>query len=125
MKALKWIIGIGGLTVLAGLCWFGVKHYRCYERNMAFSRRIQRIRQDAQAELKIGTKKADVAKFYAEHQIPFSVVAWPSQDGGFEAIGTLYTIGGCAPLGCGTDNALIGVRVRVDAQGTTTGKRKS
>lgn len=122
MRPLKRAITICGAIVFAELCWFGVKHYRCHERNVAFDRRIQRITQDAQAELEIGTKKADVTKFYVEHKIPFDVAPWPSQDGGFEVIGTLYTIGECAPLGCGTDQALIGVRVSVDAKGTTTGK---
>lgn len=39
-----------------------------------------------------------------------------------EATGTLYTTGGCAPLGCGTDRALIGVRVKIDADGTVSGE---
>jgi hypothetical protein len=73
-------------------------------------------------QLKIGTKKADVTRFYTEHKIPFEVVSWGFKDGGSEAMGTIETIGGCAPLGCGTDNALIGVRVKVDADGTVIGE---
>ena len=57
---------------------------------------------------------------YKEHEIPFEVLRFG--DRGFQAIGTLYTMGGCAPLGCGTDAALIGVRVQVDAEGTVTGE---
>jgi hypothetical protein len=60
-----------------------------------------------------------------EHKITFEVVTWPYKDGGYEAIGTLYTIGGCAPLGCGTDRALIGVRVKVDAVGTVNRRARS
>ena len=71
--------------------------------------------QDAHKQLKVGTKKGEVTRFYSEHEIPFEVVRFT--DTGFEAIGTLYTIGGCAPLGCGTDNAL-----KVDADGTVTGE---
>ena len=41
---------------------------------------------------------------------------------GTEAIGTLYTTGGCSPFGCGSDRLLIGVRVRVDADGTVIGE---
>lgn len=121
MKVLKLSLKMAGGVVLIGLAWFGVKSYRCHQRNAAFAREIETIKHDAQAQLRVGTQKADVAHFYSEHKIPFEVVTWPWKDGGFEAIGTLYTVGGCAPLGCGTDQALIGVRVKVDASGTTTG----
>ena len=122
VKLLKWSGGIGGGVVLAGLFWFGVREYRCHRRNAEFANRIAVIRQDAQAQLKIGTTKADVARFYTAHQIPFEVVSLPHKDEGFEAIGTLYTTGGCAPVGCGTDDALIRVHVKVDATGTTIGE---
>ena len=122
MKPLKWGITIAAAIVLAIAGWFGVNQYRCQRRNAAFARRIESIKQDAHDQLRIGTKKADVARFYAEHKIPFEVVSLPFKDGRAEAIGTLYTVGGCAPLGCGTDNALIGVRVKVDAGGTVTGE---
>lgn len=92
---------------------------RCQRRNAAFEQRIRNIEKDAHDQLKIGTKKTDVARFYTEHKIPFEVVSWA---GGFQALGTLFTIGGCSPLGCGTDAALIGVRVKVDADGTVVGK---
>jgi hypothetical protein len=105
------------IILFAGIGWFGIKQYRCKQRNAAFSRRVKTVEQDAHKQLRVGTKKDDVARFYREHEIPFEVV-------GSEAIGTLYSIGGCAPLGCGTDNALIGVRVKVDADGTVTGEPK-
>jgi hypothetical protein len=122
VKPPSWSITIGGAIVVVGLGWFGAKQYRCQRRNAAFVRRIVSIKQDAHEQLKIGTKKANVARFYTEHKIPFEVVSWPFKDGGSEAIGTLYTIGGCAPLGCGNDNALIGVRVKVDADGAAVGE---
>jgi hypothetical protein len=103
------------IVLVAGISWFGIKQYRCKQRNAAFSRRVKIVEQDAHKQLKVGTKQKDVGRFYTEHKIPFEVV-------GSEAIGTLYTTGGCAPLGCGTDNALIGVRVKVDADGTVTGE---
>jgi hypothetical protein len=86
----------------------------CQQRDAAFERKIESIKQDASEQLKIGTKKADVSKFFVKHNMPFAIT-------GSEAIGTLYTTGGCAPRGCGTDRALIGVRVKVDADGTVTG----
>jgi hypothetical protein len=39
----------------------------------------------------------------------------------FLPIGTLYT-SGCGPLGCGTDSALIGVRVKLDSAGAVAEK---
>lgn len=111
--------GIAVAVIVAGSVWV-VKQYRCHQRNAEFARRIATIERDADEQLKIGTKKAYVALFYSEHKIPFQVAKWP--DGGYEAIGTLYTIGGCAPLGCGSNRALIGVRVKVDADGTVIGK---
>jgi hypothetical protein len=77
-----------------------------------FARRVETIKQDAHERLKIGTKKADVSRFFAQHGIPFTIVD-------SQAIGTLRT-SGCAPLGCGTDAALIGIRVKLDPVGTVT-----
>lgn len=113
MKPLRWSISIVAAIIVVGSGWFGVKHYRCKQRNEAFARRIESIKQDAREQLKIGTKKADVARFFYAHGIPFELA-------GSEAIGTLITTGGCAPLGCGTDRALIDVRMRIDTDGTTT-----
>ncbi len=108
-------------AVAVGL--FGLKQrlrqMDCDKRNTAFSLRVTAIEQDAHQQLTVGTKKDDVARFYTQHGIPFQIV-WINNIG-YEAIGTLYTVGGCAPLGCGTNNALIGVRVRVDSYGTVTG----
>ena len=113
--------GVAIAVVVVGSVWV-VKQYRCHQRNAEFDRRIATIKRDADEQLKIGAKKGDVARFYTEHKIPFEVVTWPDKDGGFEAIGTLYTIGGCAPLGCGSDRALIDVSAKVDADGTVIGK---
>ena len=114
-------LALGLIIVLAGVVvWLETKQYRCKRRNAEFLRRIQIVEKDARGELKVGTKRDAVARFYKEHEIPFEVVKL--DDSWFEATGTLHTIGGCAPLGCGTDDALIGVRVKVDADGTVTEK---
>jgi hypothetical protein len=110
------------IVLVSMVGWFGTKQYRCNQRNVAYSRRIKIIEQDAREQLKVGTEKDAVARFYTEHKIPFEVVR--SDDAGSEVFGTLYTIGGCAPLGCGSDNALIQVRVKVDADGTATAEPK-
>lgn len=80
-----------------------------------FERRVESIKPDANEQLKIGTKQGDVARFFTIHDIPFHITK-------SEALGTLETIGGCAPLGCGTDSALIGVRVKLDETGTVVGE---
>jgi|SRR5882724_2256983 len=123
MKRIKSSVAFALFIVLAGVVgWFGTKQYRCKRRNAEFSRRIEIVEKDAREQLKVGTRKDAVARFYKEHEIPFEVVRF--DDTGFQAIGTLLTIGGCAPLGCGTDDALIGVRVKVDAEGTVTEEPK-
>lgn len=123
MKKIKSGVALGFVIVLAGVVgWFGTKQYRCKRRNADFSRRIEMVEKDAREQLKIGTKRDAVARFYKEHKIPFEVVRF--DDAGFQAIGTLSTIGGCAPFGCGTDDALIGVRVKVDADGAVTEEPK-
>ena len=121
MRKIKSRVALALVIVLAGVAgWFATKQYRCKRRNAEFSRRIEIVEKDAREQIKVGTKKDAVARFYKEHEIPFEVVR--VNDMGFQAIGTLYTIGGCEPLGCGTDEALIGVRVQVDEEGTVTGE---
>jgi hypothetical protein len=106
------------IVVVAGVSWFGLKQYlshiACKERSAVLARRLESIKQDAREQLKIGTKRDDVSRFFAEHGIPFTIVE-------SQAIGTLLT-SGCAPLGCGTDSALIGVRVKLDRTGTVAGE---
>jgi hypothetical protein len=106
------------IVVLAVVGWFALKLSRdqiaCNRRNEAFQIRVESIKHDANETLSIGAKSGDVSKFFVEHRIPLDIV-------GSEAIGTLYTEG-CGPLGCGTDRALIGIRVKLDLAGSVTGK---
>ena len=63
------------IIVMAGVGWFGLKLYRgqvdCNHRAAVFARRVESIKRDAHEQLTIGTKKADVTRFFAEHGIPF------------------------------------------------------
>jgi hypothetical protein len=106
------------IVVVAVAGWFAMKLSRdqiaCNRRNEAFQLRVESIKHDANETLLVGAKTGDVSRFFAEHGIPFEVVE-------SEAIGTLYTEG-CGPLGCGTDRALIGVRVKLDSAGGVTEK---
>jgi len=100
------------IVVVAGLALLGLKEYRCKLRGAAFARQVESLKRDAAKELKIGSNKNDVARFFTEHKIPFAILE-------SEAYGSLRTPG-CAPLGCGTDAAFIGVRVKLDEAGTVT-----
>jgi len=111
------------IFLIAGISWFGIHRYRiarerlngCEKRNAVFNRRVEDIKRDAEEQLKVGANKAEITRFFTAHGIPFEITS-------SEAVGTLYTTGGCAPLGCGTDRALIGVRVKIDALGTVMDK---
>jgi hypothetical protein len=109
------------IFVAAGVSWIGLKQHQrrqaqiaCMERDEALINRVESIKRDAHEQLKIGTKKEEISRFFTQHGIPFDIT-------NSEAIGTLYT-SGCSPLGCGTDSALIGVRVNVSRTGTVTGE---
>jgi hypothetical protein len=108
------------IVVIAALSWSGLKLCRdqiaCNKRGAAFAQRVKAIEHDANEKLSIGTKSGDVSRFFAEHGIPVEIVE-------SEAIGTLFTVG-CGPLGCGTDSALIGVRVKLDSAGAVAEKPK-
>jgi hypothetical protein len=117
MKTLRRIIPMSAaIVVIVGMSWLGLRYFRspsdCRKRSAAFARQVENIKEDAHERLKVGTKKADVARFFAEHSIPFTI----SES---EARGTLRT-SGCAPFGCGSDSALIGVRVKLDPAGAVT-----
>ena len=104
-KILKLTLLLAGVFVI----WFGVGAYRCKRRTDAFKERVEQLTREADDELKIGTKRPNVIRFFQQRQIHFEFY-------GDEAVGTLYTAG-CSPLGCGKDTALIGVRVHIDQAG--------
>ena len=106
------------LVVVAALSWFALKlcwgQIACNKRGAEFALRVESIKHDATEKLSIGTKRDGVSRFFVEHGIPLEIVE-------SEAFGTLYAVG-CGPLGCGTDSALIGVRVKLDSAGAVVEK---
>jgi hypothetical protein len=122
------------IIFILGASWFGLRHYQdkneikamlaathplppensnrkdCEQRGALFDDQLKSIKRDAEEQLKIGTKKAEVSRFFAEHNMRFII-----SDSG--ASGTLLTTAGCAPVGCGSDSALIGVRVKLSRGG--------
>ena len=86
----------------------------CKQRGADYAARVQKLRREAHEKLTIGTNKEAVIHFFAESGIPVSFV-------GGAATGTV-TIEGCAPAGCGSDTAYLGLRVEVDDAGRVTGE---
>jgi hypothetical protein len=133
---LRWKLGIGipaALLVAAVVCWFTVPYFRllvwvayesvrpvprvCKQRSADFQARVERIKVEAKASLKPGTKRADVVSFFASEKIPVDFYQTPV---GSEASGQIYVTGltECSSAACGDDSSLIGVRVDVDGNGT-------
>src|SRR5215470_12194283 len=82
----------------------------CRQRGAALHNRMEEIKRKAYDALKIGTTKAGVIQFYAENNIPLTFDQ-------FGAKGTIHT-SGCSPFGCGSNDAIIGVRVDLDQKGS-------
>jgi len=133
---LKWKLAIGipvALAVAGGVFWFAVPNsrfwvwvayqtirpvpHRCKQRSADFQARVERIRADAKASLRIGTKKADVIRFFAAEKIPMDSYRMAGQN---VVQGQIYVTGlpECATVACGDDSAMIGVRVDVDENGS-------
>ncbi len=91
-------------------CLYRYHSANCKQRGDAYRARVETLKREAHEKLRIGTKKDAVIRFFAENSIPVTFI----RD---EASGTIYTTG-CAPSGCGSDAALLGVRVKVDEAGT-------
>ncbi|MCU1270792.1 MAG: hypothetical protein JWN74_2086 [Acidobacteriaceae bacterium] len=111
------------VVLICALAWFGVRQYRswitCKRRGEQFNQRAEQLERNAKNRLKVGTHKSDVAQFFAENGIPvtFDRIGYTTF-----AMGTIYT-SGCGPvLVCGSDRALIGLRVEVDSEGSVKGK---
>jgi hypothetical protein len=86
----------------------------CKQRGVAYQTRVTSLERAALEQLKIGTKKEDVVRFFAENKFPITFDR-------SSATGTVYTLG-CSPNGCGTDEALIGLRVDLDEAGSVKSK---
>jgi hypothetical protein len=125
------VIVAAAIAATACVSWFEINRHRtqaklaraadCEQRNALINQRVESLKKDAQERLKIGTKKASVSQFFVEHGIPLTITQFEAKGSSY-AVGTLYTTGGCAPLGCGTNRVLVQVRVQVDADGTIAGE---
>jgi len=98
------------LMVNSGGCLYRYHDAACKQRGAALSASVEELKKEAHEKLKVGTKKDDVVRFFKENGIPVTY----SRE---EVSGTIKTTG-CAPSGCGSDDALLGLRVKVDQAGT-------
>src|ERR1700677_226259 len=136
---LKRKFGVTAIALLAVsvVCWFTVGNFRslvyfalrgtylavhpvpplCKARAAEFMTKVELIQRDAKSSLKVGARKGDVVRFFASENVP---LPFDNAGRGYEATGTLYFKGlaACESLACGDDSALIGLRVKVDADGT-------
>jgi hypothetical protein len=115
VKALALSIAIClAVSIVVGTIWLERRHLACQRRSAAFARQIEDIERDSIAEIKVGAGTAEVKRFFEKRGIQVFVTTT-------EATGTIYT-SGCSPFGCGTDEALIGVRVKLNPQGIVIGE---
>lgn len=107
------------LASCSGCLFYRYHSAACKQRGAAYAARVEKLKKDAHENLKIGTSKQDVIRFFKENGLPVEFVKVPYERSGavYEATGTIHTTG-CAPSGCGTDDAILGLRVNVDRKGT-------
>jgi hypothetical protein len=120
MTGKRILIGTFALLTLAW-CYsqFGWMFYRyrstaCKERGKAYAARFETLKRDARERLRIGAPKEDVMRFFKENGLPVSF-------DGDQYEGTIYT-DGCSPAGCGSDAALLGLRVKADSSAAVAGE---
>ena len=109
-----------GLVLLAVRgAYFAVHHSppQCKKRAEEFQAKVDTIRRDAKRSLKVGARKDDVARFFASENIPLTLDKIGPD---YDAIGTVdfKGIAECESFACGDDSSQIGVRVKVDVDGT-------
>jgi len=107
----KSIAAAVAIVAIAAVSWIGLKQYQrhrdqiaCDERDAAFQRQLESIKQDAHRRLKIGAKKDEVFRFFADHGMRGDSISEA------EVMGFLQTTA-CAPAHCGN-----GVWVRVQVK---------
>ena len=117
----KVIAAVAGVVVIAGVSWLRLKQHRrhlfqiaCKDHNAAFQRQLESIERDAHEQLKVGTKGADISRFFADHGMPIFSVSLSEP----EIIGILHTTA-CAPPHCG-EGVWIRVRAKVGSTGIIT-----
>jgi hypothetical protein len=104
------VVILAAVLVVMSFPFYRYQSAACKQRGAAYSARVEKLKSDALERLRIGTTREAVVRFFAENGIPVTFA-------GGEATGTI-SVTGCAPAGCGSDEALLGLRVKVDDAGT-------
>lgn len=86
----------------------------CKQRGASYNARVEKLGRDAREKLTIGTNKEALTRFFEQNGIPVTFARG-------EATGTISTTG-CAPAGCGSDAAYLGLKVKVDDSGSVIGE---
>ncbi len=111
-------ITVGVVAAVAACAWFGITEYRihvaCAARNGVLQRRVQKLRDDAHDQLRVGVNKAQIVRFFEQQQMQATF--------GYGVASGDFRTTGCAPFGCGADTVVVGVSVAVDSQGTVVGE---
>ena len=107
---------VAATLLVLGYHEFGWMFYKyesaaCKAQEKAYRERIQKLKRDARDRLRVGAKREDVIRVFQENGLPVS----------FEKLNNEYegtiTVKGCSPAGCGTDNGILSIRVKVDSSG--------
>ncbi len=122
MKTKLAIVAVLALVLLTWAFYqYGWAFYRyqstaCKVQGKEYSARVEKLKRDARERLRIGTNREQVVQFFRDNGLP---VSFDTINNEYE--GTIYTKG-CAPAGCGSDDALLGLRVKVDSSGMVVGE---
>ena len=102
------------VAIVAIMCftWLGFRQYRCSQRSARLRRQVEDVKHGAQETLRIGSKKAELERFFTTRGIAFSTVE-------SQALGSIQTVG-CAPFGCSSDAAFFTIRVKVNELGSVS-----
>jgi hypothetical protein len=94
-----------------GWMFYKYESAACKAQGKAYGERIQKLKRDARDRLGAGAKREEVIRVFQENGLP---VSFDKVNNEYE--GTI-TIKGCSPAGCGTDNGILSILVKVDSSG--------
>jgi hypothetical protein len=113
------VLIVSAIAILAGLCsWVGLSwycgHSQCERRGAALDAKIENLKQEAPRSIVIGTKRADILRFFRENGLHASFYELGSPQ---LIVGTASEVGCSHSFGCGNQVG-IRVEVKVDGQGS-------
>ena len=115
-RMLRVVTFVTAVVVLVGCHtpFYRYQNAECKQRGKTYAERAEHLKHEAGEVLKVGAKRQVVMSFFEQQGLPATFT-------GNEITGTIR-LKGCAPAGCGTDDAILGLRVEVDKEGTVVSK---